>query len=64
MSRTYTKYKDTNGWYCPFCDSSDIVGFSVTIESGSAYQKTTCADCEKDWTDEYRLHGYYHEEEK
>lgn len=47
---------------CPFCETWDIDGGPMDIESGSAYQDITCNRCGGTWVDRYRLatEGPYH----
>ena len=49
------KYVQAGGVKCPFCDSQDIEGGSVEIDSGRAYQKVSCHKCGKAWHDGYTL---------
>ncbi len=50
-----TKYLEAGGSFCPFCESTDIVGGSMTFDSGSLEQKVKCEACGKAWFDVYRL---------
>ena len=43
------------GGSCPLCGSPSIQGGFVEIETGKAFQKMTCADCEVKWQDIYEL---------
>lgn len=40
---------------CPFCKGNNFDAGHLYIEGSYAYMKITCNDCEKVWTDEYRL---------
>jgi hydrogenase maturation factor len=51
------KYVDGGGVRCPFCSGDDIVGQSVQIEAGAAWQDMSCSDCNAVWTDSYKLVG-------
>lgn len=49
-------YLDNNGIKCPFCDSDDIEGTcGVDVDAGVATQDIKCNECEKTWSDVYRL---------
>ena len=43
------------GVSCPLCGSPSIQGGFVEIETGKAFQKMTCAECEVKWQDIYEL---------
>ena len=51
------KYLDNDACECPFCGSGNIEGGPVEIDLGSAWQKVSCVDCEKEWSDLYTLTG-------
>lgn len=57
-SITPEEYVATGGIQCPVCRSDDIVGGSVEINAGHAFQKVHCHDCEAAWVDTYALTGY------
>lgn len=38
---------------CPYCQSEDITGGPIDIQSGTAYQPCTCESCHGEWTDAY-----------
>lgn len=40
---------------CPRCHSEDIVGDSVTIDDGGAWQEVGCNECGAEWHDIYKL---------
>ena len=46
------------GCCCPFCGDADIVGLSVEIDAGIAWQEVSCSACDKAWRDEYSLTGF------
>lgn len=52
------EYVKKGGCRCPFCGSEDIVGQSVEIDAGGAIQECSCAECDKEWYDHYKLSGY------
>ena len=56
------RYLLADGGVCPFCSAWEIEGGSIDIESGNAYQEITCARCDGNWVDRYRLapEGPYH----
>jgi predicted Zn-ribbon and HTH transcriptional regulator len=49
---------------CPCCDSSDVEGRFVEIDSGGAFQPVDCSACGFSWTDNYKLIGYYFDSEE
>jgi transcription elongation factor Elf1 len=49
------KYIKGDGNKCPKCGSSDIVGDSVEIDAGGAWQSVSCSECEAEWVDIYKL---------
>lgn len=49
------KYLNENAAICPFCNSSDISGGSVNIESMTAWQNVSCSSCGEHWRDVYTL---------
>lgn len=42
---------------CPFCNSENLQGREIDIESGQAFQTVECLDCNKEWMDKYQLVG-------
>lgn len=56
---TERQYVRSKGLRCPFCKSSDIEGTAgVDVDGGFAMQDMRCNNCERHWTDHYRLVGY------
>lgn len=51
------RYVAGGGVSCPFCKAEAIEGGSISIESGAAYQDVDCSNCNKSWTDSYKLAG-------
>lgn len=51
-------YLANQGVRCPFCHSNNIEAGTGEINAGDAFQKVVCNDCEKEWTDEYKLVGF------
>lgn len=43
------------GIQCPFCGLNCIAGGSVEIDGGVATQGVSCTECNREWTDVYRL---------
>ena len=43
------------GLSCPFCGSLFIQGGFIEIETGKAFQKMACTECEGTWQDIYEL---------
>lgn len=58
IQMTDEQYVKTGGTKCPVCESTDIVGGSVEVNAGSAWQKISCNDCDATWNDVYKLVGY------
>lgn len=53
-----SKYIDNGGVKCPFCESDNITAHENPQFSGfGIFQDIYCMDCEKEWTDEYKLIG-------
>lgn len=48
-------YLRRNGAVCPYCGSPDIEGDSFDHEAGWVRQEMSCHNCDKSWTDVYRL---------
>lgn len=48
-------YVKEGGIKCPHCGSSDIGGGFIEIDMHWAFQKMSCAVCDKSWLDEYKL---------
>lgn len=40
---------------CPVCGCSDIIGRSFEADTGSAWQRVSCGECDATWTDGYTL---------
>ena len=49
------EYVAGGGGNCPHCGSEQIVGGSIEIDAGRAYQEITCQACEASWVDGYTL---------
>lgn len=49
------KYIAGGGNHCPFCNSQDIEGHFVEIDSRGAAQLVSCNACGERWTDIYSL---------
>ena len=56
-NKTQKEYLDSPS-RCPHCDSDDIEGGHVTIDSGGASQTVSCLKCDSAWVDDYQLIGY------
>ena len=50
-----TEYLESGGIQCPVCKSKNIVGESVEVDVGIAWQEIWCNDCDADWVDNYTL---------
>jgi transcription elongation factor Elf1 len=46
---------EQNDYTCPECNSEDIVGDEVMIESGEASQKCHCSNCDASWWNVYKF---------
>lgn len=55
MNETQRKAYLEDSSKCPFCQSYQIEGSSVEISNDRAYQTVSCNDCDKRWTDIYKL---------
>ncbi len=42
---------------CPFCGSTNIIGGYVDCGSDMAFRDVQCNDCQKVWTEEFKLTG-------
>ena len=51
-------YLRAGGCCCPFCGDADIVGLSVEIDAGIAWQEVSCSACDKARCDQYSLTGF------
>jgi len=51
-------YVANAGTRCPFCDSDQVEGDTITMGAGSANQEMGCLDCDKAWQAQYKLTGY------
>jgi hypothetical protein len=54
QARTYLLNRGTT---CPFCDSPAIEGTELTVDEGVCTQGISCTECNREWTDLYRLIG-------
>lgn len=57
MAKTQPEYLANPG-ACPQCDSDDIEGGFVEVESRQAWQHVHCHQCGARWTDVFNLRGY------
>lgn len=48
-------YLKVSGNHCPYCRSHDICGDHVEVNDGGAWQEVVCMECERRWTDIYKL---------
>jgi hypothetical protein len=55
---TKKEYVERKGSFCPTCKSKEIVGQSVDIDGGEAFQECFCPKCGSSWTDRYALTGF------
>ncbi len=51
------KYVAAGGGHCPFCESDEYTGDSITVEGGSCSQEVSCDRCGERWYDCYTLTG-------
>jgi transposase-like protein len=56
-------YLSSGGVICPFCESTDIFGGAVELDSGIAWQEISCESCGKKWRDCFKLTGIEEVEE-
>ena len=52
---TEQEYIERGGNNCPKCESDDIEGGIVQVDSNTAYQDVSCNECETEWRDFYTL---------
>lgn len=52
-----SKYVTKGGIRCPWCESSDITGGFVEVDTGTAWQPMSCTECDAEWEDQYVLTG-------
>lgn len=55
---TPKEYANKDGHHCPFCESLDLDGESIEVDSGAAFQRVSCMECNGSWVDVYKLEGY------
>ena len=48
-------YIESGGTQCPMCESADITGGNVYVESLEAWQSVWCNECDAEWMDVYKL---------
>ena len=48
-------YVGNGGDCCPHCQSNDLDGTGVHIDSGTAWQNISCNECNAEWQDIYSL---------
>ena len=61
MTLTNEQYVKATGNICPFCSANNITAHQFTAGGDWAYQSVTCDECEREWTDTYKLTGYDYE---
>jgi transposase-like protein len=53
-----TNYLKGRGHRCPFCGSEQIeADAGVEVDSGIAWQRIDCHECDREWDDLYTLTG-------
>jgi transposase-like protein len=52
------QYVKIDGIRCPYCGSDNIKGEDIEVDAGIAIQDVFCEDCDKSWSDTYKLTGY------
>lgn len=55
---TNQQHIDNGATQCPYCNSYNIEGQEINIDSGSAWQDVSCNECGQEWQDTYTLTGY------
>lgn len=43
------------GLVCPFCGAEAVQGGFILIETGNAFQKMNCTECDGIWQDVFQL---------
>jgi len=51
------KYLKGKGLKCPYCDSANLEGDQPDSDGDHIAVNVVCADCDKGWTDIYKLIG-------
>jgi DNA-directed RNA polymerase subunit RPC12/RpoP len=49
------KYLEDHGVRCPYCGSDNIDAQDADFLDDMMYQKVECLNCQKEWTDHYKL---------
>jgi formate dehydrogenase maturation protein FdhE len=55
---TNKEYLSHSGNKCPFCGSHNISGREVQTDCDYAWRKVDCNDCDKEWTENFKMTGY------
>lgn len=55
------QYVALRGCRCPFCGSGNIEAETPEADGDDAWELVHCHDCDKDWTDLFKLRGYVSE---
>lgn len=56
---TDEEYSQRQGQLCPFCESDEIETIDdLDADGDCAWQGVVCRDCEKQWTDLFKLVGF------
>ena len=55
MEKRFKKYVVNGGVSCPFCGSEDLNTNPPEFDTGTMWQQAYCCQCDKKWTDTYRL---------
>jgi len=56
--KTQKEHIANGGQSCPKCNSDQIEGSEVTIDTGKTYQEMTCLECNAQWEDIYDLTSF------
>ena len=51
------KYIKNGKSQCPYCESDDIEGNNVEVDSDGCFQSCECHDCNSNWNDIYKFVG-------
>jgi len=53
------RYVAAKGIQCPVCEGADLESGTITVDHGIATQTVRCLSCNAEWSDVYRLIGYW-----
>ena len=57
IKKLENEYLDGGYVTCPVCESSDIEGRQMQVDSACSWQQIECIECGAEWHDIYKLVG-------